>query len=145
MKDHQIEKKFIHLPQYPGGKAAFQEYIRKNLRYPKEALDNKTEGSVHVTYHVDGLGNVLDCVVTNGIGHGCDEEAIRLIMSMKYEKAKNRGFRVTASMRTRINFKLPKLAEFQVEYSVKEKSKPKTPEKPAKPASGESYEYTILY
>ena len=145
MKDHQVEKKFINLPQYPGGKAAFQEYIRKNLRYPKQALDNKIEGTVHVTYHVDGLGNVLDCVVTKGVGFGCDEEAIRLIMTLSYEKAKNRGLRVTASMRTRINFKLPVKAEFQIEYSVKEKPTIKTPEKPVKPASGESYEYTILY
>ena len=145
MKDHQTEKKFIHLPQYPGGKTAFQEYIRTNLKYPKEALDNKIEGEVHVTYHVDGLGHVLDCVVTKGIGFGCDEEAIRLIMSLNYEKAKNRGLRVTASMRTRIHFKLPVQAEFQFEYSVKEKSQVKTPEKPAEPGAGEGYGYTIFY
>lgn len=145
MKDHQVEKKFIHLPKYPGGKAAFQEYIRANLIYPKEALDNKIEGEVHVTYHVDGLGHVLDCVITKGLGFGCDEEAVRLIMSLSYEKAKNRGFRVTASMRTRIRFVLPKKAEVKFEYSVTEKTTAQPPKKPVKPSSGESYEYTILY
>lgn len=145
MKDHQAEKKFIHLPTYPGGKSAFQAYIRENLRYPKEALDHKIEGEVHVTYRVDGLGHVLDCLVTKSLGYGCDEEAVRLIMSLNYEKAKNRGLRVTASMRTRIRFVLPKQAEFQIEYSVKEKPVVKTPEKPVKPSSGESYGYTILY
>lgn len=145
MKDHQTEKKFIHLPQFPGGKAAFQEFIRTNLQYPKAAIENKIEGTVHVAYHVDGLGNVLDCVVTHGIGYGCDEEAVRIIMLMKYEKAKNRGLRVTATMRTRISFQLPKQAEFQIEYSVKEKPVKDSPVKPTKPATGESYEYTILY
>lgn len=145
MKDHQVEKKFIHLPQFPGGKTAFQEFIRTNLRYPKEALENKIEGTVHVLYHVDGLGNVLDCLVTRGIGYGCDEEAVRIIMMMKYEKAKNRGLRVTAAMRTRISFKLPKTTDFQIEYSLIEKPGKDSQVKPTKPAAGESYGYTISF
>lgn len=142
MKEQHREKKFIDLPEYPGGKKAFQEYIRKNLRYPKEALEKKIEGTVHVKYRVDGLGRVIDAEVIHGIGHGCDEEAIRLVKSLKYGKAKNRGLRVTASRRTKINFKLPKQAGIQYSYTKKEKPKDKQVEKKK---GGESYGYTISY
>ncbi len=40
MEQHK-NKKNLKLPRYPGEKMAFQEFIRKNLRYPKEALEKK--------------------------------------------------------------------------------------------------------
>ncbi len=141
MKEQHREKKFIDLPQYPGGKKAFQEFIRKNLKYPKEALEKKIEGTVHVKYRVDGRGKVIETEVTHGLGYGCDEEAIRLVKLLKYGKAKNRGVRVTASMRTKINFKLPQKAGIQYSYSKKEEPEKLADEK----KSGESYGYTISF
>nr|NQU90735.1 energy transducer TonB [Bacteroidota bacterium] len=139
--DNKKEKKFIKLPTYPGGKQAFQEYIRKNMTYPKEALENRIEGTVYVSYRVSGPGKVIDAEITHGIGYGCDEEAIRLVMSLKYEKARNRGVRVIANMRTRISFKLPAPKTISYNYTTKkdEKSTTKTP----KPTSPITYDYTI--
>ncbi|MBE0640118.1 MAG: energy transducer TonB [Bacteroidales bacterium] len=144
MSENKKDKKFINLPKYPGGKAAFQEFVRKNLRYPKEALENKIEGAVHVRYRVDGLGRVLDVEVTHGIGYGCDEEAMRVVWLLKYEKAKNRGLRVTASMKTRINFKLPEAAPIQIDYVTKPKPAEKSPTPPPK-SGGQTYGYTIEF
>lgn len=141
MKEQHRDKKFIDLPEYPGGKKAFQEYISQNLRYPKEALEKKIEGTVHVKYRVSGLGRVTEAEVTHGIGHGCDEEAIRVVKSLKYGKAKNRGVRVTATMRTKINFRLPKKSEVQYNYV----SGSKKSEKSKTPKSGETYGYTISF
>jgi len=144
MSENKREKRFINLPQYPGGKKAFQEFIRNNLRYPKEALENRVEGAVHVKYRVDGLGKVVEVEVIHGIGYGCDEEAMRVVWLLKYNKAKNRGVRVTASMRTRINFKLPAAAPIEISYVSKpskpEKSKPEPPK-----SGGQSYGYTIEF
>jgi protein TonB len=141
--EYHKEKKFLKLPKYPGGKAAFQEFIKKNLRYPKEALENKIEGSVHIHYRVNGLGKVIEVTVTKSLGHGCDEEAIRVVKLLKYEKAKNRGLRVTAGMRTRINFKIPK-AKVQFEYkTTKKKIEEKT--KSDSTGQGETYGYTISF
>jgi TonB family protein len=144
MKDQNKEKKFIDLPEYPGGKKAFQEFIRKNLKYPKEALREKVEGTVHVKYRVDGLGRVTQAEVTHGIGSGCDEEALRVVKSLKYGKAKNRGVRVTASMRTKINFKIPAKAGIQYNYVAGKKPKNETgqndPEK-----KDNTYGYTISF
>jgi len=144
MKDQHREKKFINLPEYPGGKKAFQEFIRKNLKYPVKALENKIEGTVHVKYRVDGLGRVIETEVTHGIGNGCDEEAIRVVKLLKYGKAKNRGVRVTASMRTKINFKFPEKATIQYNY-VKTKKSTSKPEEKLKKKDGESYGYSISY
>lgn len=144
MKDNKRDKKFINLPKYPGGKKAFQEFIMKNLRYPKEALENRIEGAVFLKYRVSGLGKVVDVEVTHGIGHGCDEEAMRVLWLMKFEKVKNRGVKVTATMRTRINFNLPKAASVQMDYVVKKTPEKKPPAKaPAK--GGETYGYTIEF
>jgi len=33
------KKRFLKLPEYPGGKEAFKKYIRTNIRYPSEALE----------------------------------------------------------------------------------------------------------
>ena len=139
--DNKKEKKFINLPQYPGGKPAFQQFIRKNLRYPKNALENKIEGTVYLMYKVDGLGNVIEVNITKGVGHGCDEEAARVVRLLKYDKAKNRGLRIIAKMRTRINFKLPE-ANIQYEYKTKKK---KSAEQASKSGGnqGQTYGYTI--
>lgn len=144
MKESNKEKKFIDLPEYPGGKSAFQEYIRKNLKYPKEALEQKIEGTVHVKYRVDGTGKVVFAEVTHGLGFGCDEEALRLVKSLKYGRAKNRGVKVTSTVRTKINFKLAEQAGIQYNYVAAKKTPPKaTPKNDDK--SGETYGYTISF
>jgi TonB family protein len=142
--EYHKEKKFLKLPKYPGGKTAFQEFIRKNLRYPKEALENKIEGSVHLHYRVNGLGKVIEVNVTKGLGYGCDEEAIRVVNLLKYEKAKNRGLRVTAGMRTKINFKIPE-AKIQFEYTTTAKKKTEEKSKSNDTSTGETYGYTISF
>ncbi|NCC73724.1 MAG: energy transducer TonB [Sphingobacteriia bacterium] len=140
--ENKKEKKFINLPKYPGGKTAFQEFIRKNLHYPAEALEQRIEGEVYLKYRVNGLGKVVDVRVIHGLGHGCDEEAIRVIWLLKYEKAKNRGLRVTATMRTKINFKLPPAGSLTINYVTKPKTS--TPAKTETPKSGgQTYGYTI--
>jgi TonB family protein len=145
MNNQKKEKKFIDLPEYPGGKQAFREYIQKNLRYPKEALEKGIEGAVYVKYRVDGLGNVVHAEVTHPLGYGCDEEALRLIRSLKYGKAKNRGVRVTSTVRTRINFRLPKPPAVEYSYVATPKKKEKAAPQEKKSNSGESYSYTINF
>lgn len=140
----QKARKFIQIPKYPGGKAAFQQFIRENLRYPEDAVKNKIEGIVFLAYQVDGLGNVLEVVVEKGIGYGCDEEAVRVIELMKYEKVKNRGFRITATMRTRIRFEMKMIQQqLTLQYQVTAKKEKATQEQ-KKPESG-NISYTINF
>ena len=101
------KKKFLNLPEYPGGKEAFKAYIKANLRYPEQARAKGTEGVVHLVAEIKDTGNVGSVEVEKGIGDGCDEEAVRLLKSIRYGGVKNRGMRVKTKRKFRIEFKLP--------------------------------------
>ncbi len=136
---------FLRIPVFPGGKEAYQQFIRDNIVYPEQALLNKVEGSVHVVYTVNNLGEIVDVEVTKGIGSGCDEEAIRIIRLMKYEPARNRGIKMTAEIKTRIHFKIqesmpnPENESMQLNY-IFEVSKQLNNSEPKNQAD---YSYTI--
>ena len=100
-------KKFIHIPEYPGGKEAFLNYIKENLKYPKEALENKIQGTVYLSAEIDDNGKAGIVHIEKGIGFGCDEEAVRLITNVQYGSVKNKGMRLKTRKKFRIQFKLP--------------------------------------
>tara|TARA_B100001250_G_scaffold409289_1_gene433333 strand:+ start:362 stop:718 length:357 start_codon:yes stop_codon:yes gene_type:complete len=102
------EKKFIKKSIYPGGGEALKKFIKTNLKYPKDALKHKIEGDVFLKFKVNPLGQVFDTRIINGIGYGCDEEAVRLIKKLKYPKLLNRKIKVTTNKKISIKFRLPK-------------------------------------
>lgn len=57
-------------------------YIGRNLQYPQEAKENKTEGKVVVRFKIHETGMVSDAEIIKSAGHGMDEEALRLITRM---------------------------------------------------------------
>ncbi len=97
---------FIKQPAYPGGKKALDEFVKSNLRYPEEALNNKIEGTVSVEYDVDVFGKVILAKVKHGIGYGCDEEALRIVELLKYPKKKYQGLHVVFHMTINIHFRI---------------------------------------
>jgi len=101
------KKRFLKLPEYPGGKEAFKKYIRTNMRYPQEALEKKIEGIVQLAAEIDDNGNVLDVGIEKELGAGCDEEAVRLIKNIIFGGVKNRGIRLKSRKIFKIEFKLP--------------------------------------
>lgn len=73
---------FPTTPEFVGGETALYDFLRKNISYPKQALDNRTEGIVWISFVIDTSGAVTDAFVRRGIGDGCNEEALRVIRSM---------------------------------------------------------------
>lgn len=71
-------------PAFPGGAAAYREYISQNARYPDKAREANKEGAVFVSFVVDEQGRILDAQVLKGCGYGLDEEAVRLIRLMPW-------------------------------------------------------------
>lgn len=69
-------------PEFPGGMHALGQYLAKNLRYPKEARQNRIQGKVFVQFVISSTGTVHDLRVLKGIGGGCDEEAVRVVSQM---------------------------------------------------------------
>jgi TonB family protein len=135
MKKKARPESFMRQPKYPGGKKALDEFIRTNLQYPEEALKNKVEGSVTVKYDVDVFGKVSNTAITHGIGYGCDEEALRLVKLLKYEKKKYQGLRVTFHQTIVIHFHLTargvkpqQQQEIKIHYQYTENNSPKASE-----------------
>ena len=95
-----------------------KKFIGENLRYPGEALENKVEGTVYVKYDIDYQGNVTDAKVMSSLGHGCDEEAVRLVKLLKYKVDNPRGLRVLYHKNIQIHFRLPVVQQQPVQQQV---------------------------
>lgn len=131
------KKSFIKYPELSGGSAEFRKFVKENLVYPEDALKNKVEGIVFLTYEVNDNGDVFNIKIEKGIGYGCDEEAIRLIGLLRFKKVKNRGLRVKSSKKARINFSIAKpipptasTVAYEFKPEVKKNSKPPLPPAP---------------
>lgn len=143
---------FIKQPHYPGGQKALSNFITTNLRYPKDALSNKIEGTVVLRYGINSQGKVIEVKVLSSIGHGCDEEAVRLVKKLQFEVPKNRKKKIIFHKNIQIHFRLPKEQEkpvqpasgYQVSYTVTPTSQEEEQQKPSQPSTG-GYSYTISF
>lgn len=80
------------MPAPPGGSRALYEYFEKKLSYPIAAIERGVEGRVYVNFVIEKDGSITNVKVSQGIGSGCDEEAVRLVKSMpKWNPAKRHG------------------------------------------------------
>jgi TonB family protein len=71
------------MPSYPGGEKELRRFIEKNIEYPRQALDNETEGTVRIEFAVDERGNIYRPMVTTpNLGNGLEEEALRVVKLM---------------------------------------------------------------
>lgn len=107
MKKEKKDKDFIKSAYFEGGRAALEAYVKKELTYPKEALAAKVEGTVSVRYTVDYKGKVTEANIISGIGHGCDEEALRIVRSLKYRLPEDGKIKSKYSRKIHIHFRLP--------------------------------------
>jgi len=109
MSRERKDNSFIKKPVYPGGNTAYRKFIKDNLKYPKEAVAKKIEGTVFLKYTIDHKGKVTEVQVLKGIGHGCNEEAKRIVKLLQFDIPKGpRKLRVTFHKKTQITFRLPK-------------------------------------
>ena len=137
--NHTKEKRFIQKPEYPGGKTALMKFIKEQLQYPKDALEQKIEGTVRVWYQVDDNGHVVDTKIVQGLFPSCDEEAIRIVKLLKYSRPKNMNLRVKTAFHINIHFRM-KDATQKVTLQYTQVS---TPPKQDPKSSQNVYTYTI--
>jgi protein TonB len=142
MKKDRKEKKFIKSPAFKGGMKALRAFVASNMRYPKAALDNKIEGTVHLRYSIDRTGKTFNIKVVKGIGNGCNEEAQRIVSLFKFEMPKNRAGKLIFHKTLQIHFRLPKEKQAELLTPI-EKKEIEINYNVIKGSSRESYEYTI--
>ncbi len=136
--------KFLEKPLYPGGTKALREFVSAHLQYPQDAMDQRIEGVVRVAYQVNDDGFVENAIVVKSLCPSCDEEALRLVRMLRYDKVRNRGVRLKVNSKLNIHFRLaPAPTGATISYTLTSSSK-----KPDGQNSSESsgcYSYSITW
>lgn len=70
---------FNEAPTYAKGVDRLYSFIKAKSHYTDEAKKANISGTVHLTFIVETDGKLTDIAVTEGLGYGLDEEAIRVI------------------------------------------------------------------
>jgi protein TonB len=94
--------------QYPGGAAAWMDFLRRVMHYPESAIRNRIEAVVVVQFVVDKDGKVSDVQTVSGPeAGGLTQEAERIIKrSGKWIPAFQHGKYVKSYKRQTFNFTL---------------------------------------
>ena len=105
--DNAIYTYVQEMPEFPGGDVAFSNFLQKNIRYPQLALKNRIQGRVYVSFIVEKNGTISNIKILQGIGAGCDDEALRVMRLMpKWKAGKNQGHEIRVIFQKPINFVL---------------------------------------
>ncbi len=94
----------IQYPRFPGcadehtiaaadcAEMKMMQFIFSNLRHPDEAKKAGVTGEIEVKFTVTLAGEIKSPTITKGLGHGCDEEVLRIIgMMPKWMPGKEAG------------------------------------------------------
>jgi protein TonB len=69
-------------PELIGGKDLMETLIKLNIRYPDKAREMKIGGTVVVSVVINEAGQIDDAFIREGIGGGCNDEALRAVKLM---------------------------------------------------------------
>jgi TonB family protein len=94
-------------PSPVGGLEAWNRHLSENLTYPMSARMKGIQGTVLVSFIVNTDGTIEEIELVQGIGGGCDEEAIRIIKSSPaWTPGIIKGKAVRTRMKIPLSFKL---------------------------------------
>jgi TonB family protein len=96
-----------HTASYPGGIAAFYQYLSANTLYPQDARQKNIQGRVYATFIVEKDGTITDIKILHGVSTDVDEEALRVLSNMpKWEPGVQNGLLVRQQYTVPISFTL---------------------------------------
>lgn len=94
-------------PEFPGGEAALLKYLSDNIRYPKNAHDNKIEGRVVISFVIQKDGTIGETKILRSVDPELDAEALRVVRSLPaFTPGKMNGKAVAVWYTIPITFKL---------------------------------------
>lgn len=70
------------LPQFPGGPTELMKWLTRNLKYPRLAEQQKTQGKVVAEFIVNKDGSVTDVKIVKSLSPQCDREVLRVLRMM---------------------------------------------------------------
>jgi len=93
--------------EFPGGPAAMQMWISKNIQYPKKALDGNISGKVYVQFIVEKTGKLSNITIMRSPHELLSTEAIRLMKLMpKWEPGRIGDDAVRMKFALPLNFRI---------------------------------------
>lgn len=96
------------LPLFPGGQEKMMQYLSTNIKYPKEALEQRIGGRVIIQFVIDAEGDLTAPKVVRGIHPLLDAEALRVVSEMpRWTPGTVDGKAVPVIYNVPINFSLP--------------------------------------
>lgn len=94
-------------PNFPGGLAAFGDFLATNLKYPVIDRQNKVAGKVFLTFIVEPDGSLSNFKAVRGPSETLKAEAIRVLASSpKWQPGQVSGKAVRVQYTVPINFAL---------------------------------------
>lgn len=72
----------VHSPQFPGGIRKLSDYLRDHIYYTPDAIKEKIEGTVYLTFLINEDGSISDVKLIKGIYPALDLIALDAIRAM---------------------------------------------------------------
>ena len=106
--DNPVFEVVENMPEFPeGGMAGLMQYLGKNIRYPKKAHEEGTQGRVTVQFVVEKDGSISHARPLRGVHPELDAEAVRVISGMpKWKPGTQRGEPVRVMYTVPVMFRL---------------------------------------
>lgn len=105
--DEEVYTIVDEMPEFLACGGDIQAFLARNLHYPKEALDQKIQGKVMVSFIVTKTGHLANVRVIRSVHLLLDHEAMRVVKIMpKWKPGKQNGKLVNTSYTVPINFRL---------------------------------------
>ncbi|MFP4469056.1 MAG: energy transducer TonB [Bacteroidales bacterium] len=93
-------------PRYPDESPTFINFMLRNLNYPDAAVKQSISGTVELFFVVEPWGGISNLKIEDGVGAGCNEEAIRLVRLLRWMPGVKDGKAVRTRMNLSISFNL---------------------------------------
>lgn len=69
-------------PSFPGGADSLKVYLERELRMPAAARAAGVQGVIIPNFQVDATGAIGKINLIGSLGHGCEEEVLRVLAAM---------------------------------------------------------------
>ncbi|MCK5839010.1 MAG: energy transducer TonB [Bacteroidales bacterium] len=102
-----LPQNFIQAIPY-GGQSQLKQFIKDEMVYPQEAIDNQVQGAVGVLVSIDETGKVTNMEVFENVDPLIDDEAVRILRKILWDPASYSGAATSSSYSVRIKFNIKK-------------------------------------
>ncbi|MDU1889786.1 MAG: TonB family protein [Dysgonomonas sp.] len=73
---------FSEMAYFPGGEDSLKNYLKRNVVYPQDAIDNEIKGSINVQFSISKDGFVINEKIKNSLYPSCDSVALDVVKRM---------------------------------------------------------------